>query len=121
MTRESTLNGYKMHFGKMWYNVNKKKGTIVSIIQYYVYNCDDNWNMYKRTVTGVAKASPKEFDIETGKKLARARAEKAAYQEYKEYIIKQLKMNNIEKEALVDRLNRVNGYIEHQKEYIKTF
>ena len=76
------------------------------------------------TTVGVSKLNTEKgdtFDVETGKKLARAKAEKEAFSRFKAELKKFLKWNM----ALDDKLNatieKMNNYIDHQKEYIKTF
>ena len=70
---------------------------------------------------GIARAATEEFDEKKGKQLARARAEKKAYFIYRDVLKKCLKEIRLLDSELVGNLNKVEGYIIHQKEYIKSF
>ena len=86
-------------------------------------------NEVKQTVTAIEKfIVPKlntekgdTFDVETGKKLARAKAEKEAFSRFKAEMKKFLKWNMALDEKISATIEKMDNYIAHQKEYIKTF
>jgi len=85
-----------------------------------VYNKFTN---YKNEVTEIATCAPdEEFDLKTGQRLARSRAEKVAFAQFKGwldhyYIPKRLDEND----EIFELSDRMKQYIEHQENYIKTF
>ena len=71
---------------------------------------------------GVAYCDDKdEYDVEKGKRLARAKAEKEAYAQHKKHIADNIKFLKQVQDTLVYQYEKAQGYIERQKEYIKSF
>lgn len=74
------------------------------------------------TAVGVAKCDDKdEYDVEKGKRVARAKAEKEAYVLHKNHLYDNLAFLKKIQDTLVSNYERTQGYIAHQKEYIKSF
>lgn len=76
------------------------------------------------TTIGVAKCNSSKgdsFDVEKGKKLARAKAEKKAFQLFAKEIKALHKRTKRFLETIETAINKNNEYIGHQKEYIATF
>ncbi len=67
------------------------------------------------------KSAGDTFNVEVGKKIARAKTEKEAFIQFKTILL------NYEKKVFQTRLDiaeaiiTMNSHIEHQKEYIKSF
>lgn len=115
----NNIETFKLQHAALEFKVNEVKQTVTAIEKFIVPEFN-----FKFTTVGVSKLNTEKgdtFDIETGKKLARAKAEKKAFSRFKTEMKKFLKWNI----ALDDKLNatieKMNNYIDHQKEYIKTF
>lgn len=106
------------------YKVNEEKGVVVALIHFYTPLCIDvSADQYINTV-GIArlnKSAGDTFNIEVGKKIARAKAEKEAFIQFKTMLL------NYENKIFQARLDiskaidTMSSHIEHQKEYIKSF
>lgn len=115
----NNIETFKLQHVALEFKVNEVKQTVTAIEKFIVPNLKLMF-----TTVGVSKLNTEKgdtFDVETGKKLARAKAEKEAFSRFKAELKKCLKWNM----ALDDKLNatieKMNNYIDHQKEYIKTF
>lgn len=115
----NNIETFKLQHVALEFKVNEVKQTVTAIEKFIVPKFK-----LKFTTVGVSKLNTEKgdtFDVETGKKLARAKAEKEAFSRFKAELKKFLKLNM----ALDDKLNatieKMNNYIDHQKEYIKTF
>lgn len=115
----NNIETFKLQHVALEFKVNEVKQTVTAIEKFIVPKFK-----FRFTTVGVAKLNTEKgdtFDVETGKKLARAKAEKEAFSRFKAELKKFLKWNM----ALYDKLNatieKMNNYIDHQKEYIKTF
>lgn len=114
----------KLQYKGISYKVNEKKGVVVALANFYTPLCVDiNANQYINTV-GIArlnKSAGDTFNIEVGKKIARAKAEKEAFIQFKTMLL------NYENKIFQARLDiskaidTMSSHIEHQKEYIKSF
>lgn len=69
---------------------------------------------------GIAQAKNEEFNEETGKKLARARAEKEAFVFYSDYLKEKIKKQSDYLESLKVSLENTKKNLKHQKVYIGT-
>ena len=99
--------------------VNEVKQTVTAIEKFIVPKFN-----FKFTTVGVSKLNIEKgdtFDVETGKKLARAKAEKEAFSRFKAEMKKFLKWNMTLDDKLNATIKKMDNYIAHQKEYIKTF
>ena len=115
----NNIETFKLQHVALEFKVNEVKKTVTAIEKFIVPKFN-----FKFTTVGVSKLNTEKgdtFDIETGKKLARAKAEKEAFSRFKAEMKKFLKWNM----ALDDKINatieKMDNYIAHQKEYIKTF
>lgn len=115
----NNIETFKLQHVALEFKVNEVKKTVTAIEKFVIPKF-----RLKFTTVGVSKLNVEKgdtFDVETGKKLARAKAEKEAFSRFKAELKKFLKWNM----ALNDKLNaiieKMDNYIAHQKEYIKTF
>lgn len=115
----NNIETFKLQNVAIEFKVNEVKKTVTAIEKFVIPKF-----RLKFTTVGVSKLNVEKgdtFDVETGKKLARAKAEKEAFSRFKAELKKFLKWNM----ALDDKLNatieKMDNYIAHQKEYIKTF
>lgn len=109
----------KLQHENLIYRVNSYKDVVTAIETFYI----PVFNYRFRTI-GVAiadKEKKDKFDLEIGKKVARAKAEKEAFSRFKSILkihIKKLNEAIYNANATIDRTNK---FINHQKEYIATF
>ena len=106
------------------YKVNEEKGIVVALAYFYTpLSMEVGANQYINTI-GIArlnKSSGDIFNIEVGKKIARAKAEKEAFIQFRTMLL------NYEDKIFQARLDiskvidTMSSHIEHQKEYIKSF
>lgn len=115
----NNIETFKLQHVALEFKVNEVKQTVTAIEKFIVPKFK-----LRFTTVGVSKLNTEKgdtFDVETGKKLARAKAEKEVFSRFKAELKKFLKWNM----ALDDKINatieKMNNYIDHQKEYIKTF
>lgn len=114
----------KLQFRGITYNVNREKGVVVALAYFYTpLSMEVGANQYINTI-GIArlnKSSGDTFNIEVGKKIARAKAEKEAFIQFRTMLL------NYENKIFQARLDiskvidTMSSHIEHQKEYIKSF
>lgn len=114
----------KLQYMDISYKVNEEKGVVVALVNFYTPLCIDvSAEQYINTV-GIArlnKSAGDTFNIEVGKKIARAKAEKEAFIQFKTMLL------NYENKIFQARLDiskaidTMSSHIEHQKEYIKSF
>lgn len=72
-------------------------------------------------ITGMAMAKNEEFNEKTGKRLARARAEKEAYVKYSDYLKEKIRKQTDYLNSLGISLEYTAKNLKHQKVYIGTF
>ena len=114
----------KLQYRDITYKVNEEKGVVVALAYFYIpLSMEVNANQYINTI-GIArldKSAGDTFNIEVGKKIARAKAEKEAFLQFRTMLL------NYEKKVFQARLDiaeaiiTMSSHIEHQKEYIKSF
>lgn len=114
----------KLQFRGITYKVNEEKGVVVALAYFYTpLSMEVGANQYINTI-GIArlnKSTGDTFNIEVGKKIARAKAEKEAFIQFKTILL------NYENKIFQARLDIskaidiMSSHIEHQKEYIKSF
>lgn len=118
---------FKMHFGNIEYTVNETQGVVVAVVDfsipYYYFLSDQDVEIRYRAI-GIARVNREAgdiFDIEKGKKIARAKAEKAAFQQFKQAVVAY--KNRVEKpyRLALDTIQKMNACIQHQEKYIKSF
>lgn len=114
----------KLQYRDITYKVNEEKGVVVALAYFYTpLSMEVGANQYINTI-GIArlnKSTGDTFNIEVGKKIARAKAEKEAFIQFRTMLL------SYEKKVFQARLNiaeaiiTMSSHIEHQKEYIKSF
>lgn len=114
----------KLQFRGITYKVNEKKGVVVALANFRTpLSMEAGANQCINTI-GIArlnKSAGDTFNIEVGKKIARAKAEKEAFTQFRTMLL------NYEKKVFQARLDiaeaiiTMSSHIEHQKEYIKSF
>lgn len=114
----------KLQFRDITYKVNEKKGVVVALANFRTpLSMEAGANQCINTI-GIArlnKSAGDTFNIEVGKKIARAKAEKEAFTQFRTMLL------NYEKKVFQARLDiaeaiiTMSSHIEHQKEYIKSF
>lgn len=114
----------KLQFRDITYKVNEKKGVVVALAYFRTpLSMEAGANQCINTI-GIArlnKSAGDTFNIEVGKKIARAKAEKEAFIQFRTMLL------SYEKKVFQARLNiaeaiiTISSHIEHQKEYIKSF
>ncbi len=114
----------KLQFRDITYKVNEKKGVVVALAYFRTpLSMEAGANQCINTI-GIArlnKSAGDTFNIEVGKKIARAKAEKEAFTQFRTMLL------NYEKKVFQARLDiaeaiiTMSSHIEHQKEYIKSF
>lgn len=134
---------FKLSFGEPKYFVNEEKKIVTCVMDYRLKFPGDDWRMvnalkyisdcyiedkdnmirYEFQVDAQAKLDPQdEFDVEVGKKVARAKAESRAYQ----YVIKQMGQayskfveNLVRMED--EFFKKADSVIEHNNRYLSQF
>lgn len=115
----NNIETFKLQHVALEFKVNEVKQTVTAIEKFVVPKFKIRF-----TTVGVSKLNTEKgdtFDVETGKKLARAKAEKEAFSRFKAELKKFLKWNMAFDDKLNATIKKMNNYIDHQKEYIKTF
>ena len=114
----------KLQFRDITYKVNEKKGVVVALAYFRTPLSMEAGANQCITTIGIArlnKSTGDTFNIEVGKKIARAKAEKEAFTQFRTMLL------NYEKKVFQARLDiaeaiiTMSSHIEHQKEYIKSF
>lgn len=114
----------KLQFRDITYKVNEKKGVVVALAYFRTpLSMEAGANQCINTI-GIArlnKSAGDTFNIEVGKKIARAKAEKEAFILFKTVLL------NYDKKIvqacldIAEAIITMSSNIEHQKEYIKSF
>lgn len=115
----NNIETFKLQHVALEFKVNEVNKTVTAIEKFIV----PKFKLRFITV-GVSKLNTEKgdtFDVETGMKLARAKAEKEAFSRFKAELKKLLKWNMVLDDKLNATIEKMNNYIDHQKEYIKTF
>ena len=114
----------KLQYRDITYKVNEEKGVVVALAYFYTpLSMEVDANQYIHTI-GIArlnKSTGDTFNIEVGKKITGAKAEKEAFIQFRTIL------PNYEKKVfqtyldIAEAIITMSSYIEHQKEYIKSF
>ena len=114
----------KLQFRDITYKVNEEKGVVVALAYFRTpLSMEAGANQCINTI-GIArlnKSAGDTFNTEVGKKIARAKAEKEAFTQFRTMLL------NYEKKVFQARLDiaeaiiTMSSHIKHQKEYIKSF
>lgn len=114
----------KLQFRDITYKVNEKKGVVVALAYFRTPLCMEAGANQCINTIGIAKldkSAGDTFNVEVGKKIARAKAEKEAFIQFKAMLLKyedKLFQARLEMSKAIDTMS---SHIEHQKEYIKSF
>lgn len=116
------------------YHINEKKQTVTCVLTYrirtsltnefIIMSVNNKFYQSKQYIAvGVSYLTPgDEFDVEIGKKIARARAESEMYKNTGEYIQKIMnKVNNEFMNSAMGFLEKCANIIEHNEDYISQF
>lgn len=114
----------KLQFRDITYKVNEEKGVVVALASFYTPLCmEADADQYINTV-GIArlnKSAGDTFNIEVGKKIARAKAEKEAFIQFRTMLLSYEKKVFQARLDIAEAIITMSSHIEHQKEYIKSF
>lgn len=122
--RDDLKECLKLQFRDITYKVNEKKGVVVALAYFRTPLCMEAGANQCINTIGIArlnKSAGDTFNIEVGKKIARAKAEKEAFTQFKAMLLKyedKLFQARLEMSKAIDTMS---SHIEHQKEYIKSF
>ena len=122
--QKAIQEAYKLKCYDLQYKVNEERGTVTAIESFETpfpvwLNCSTHF-----TTIGVARVNKEAgevFNVETGKKLARAKAEKAAFVEFKLMALKYRKIVMQDLQKTDNTIEKMKDCIQHQNEYIKSF
>ena len=114
----------KLKYRGITYKVNEEKGVVVALAYFHTpLSMEAGANQCINTI-GIArlnKSAGDTFNIAVGKKIARAKAEKEAFIQFRTMLL------NYENQIFQARLDiskvidTMSSHIEYQKEYIKSF
>lgn len=114
----------KLQFRDITYKVNEKKGVVVALAYFRTpLSMEANADQYINTI-GIArlnKSAGDTFNIEVGKKIARAKAEKEAFIQFRTMLLSYEKKVFQARLDIAEAIITMSSYIEYQKEYIKSF
>lgn len=114
------MEKFKLKFGGVKYQVDEVKKVVVARLNTYWGTTKDGLNPIH--TIGIARcAKDDKFDIKKGKQLARARAEKDAYIQYRNILGTLMSISVDYLASLKYTINCMKEYIQHQKDYIKQF
>lgn len=114
----------KLQYRGISYKVNEKKGVVIALANFHTPLCmEAGANQCINTIgkAKLNKSAGDTFNIEVGKKIARAKAEKEAFIQFRAMLL------NYENKIFQARLDiskvidTMSSHIEHQKDYIKSF
>lgn len=104
----------KLTFLDCKYSIHEENGVVIAKSSF-------NYLGMKFTTTGIARCAPDIFDINIGKKLARARAERSAYMIARNKVKEAIESISRSVELFNRSLDFFNDCILHQDNYIETF
>lgn len=114
----------KLQFRDITYKVNEKKGIVVALAYFRTpLSMEAGANQCINTI-GIAKLNKSAgdtFNIEVGKKIARAKAEKEAFIQFRTMLLSYEKKVFQARLDIAEAIITMSSHIEHQKEYIKSF
>lgn len=123
-TDKNFTEHYKLRAYDVHYIVSKDTGVVIAkatfgipFMSYYI----EKHSLQTKGIARVNKEAGDTFDVEKGKRLARARAEKEAFIQYKLCLLKQKKEVLRELRKIDNTIDMMNINIQCQNEYIKSF
>lgn len=115
----------KLQFRDITYKVNEKKGIVVALASFYTPLCmGADVDQYIDNIKGIARLNKSvgdTFNVEVGKRIARAKAEKEAFIQFRTMLLSYEKKVFQARLDIAEAIITMNSHIEHQKEYIKSF
>ena len=114
----------KLVFEKCDYVVKENDGVVIALITAHIDKYMKNiWEYFDKVikVTGVARCHRDNFDETTGKKLARAKAERSAYIAARNILRNKLRDINKDISTFNTSIDFFNECIDHQDDYINEF
>lgn len=114
----------KLVFDKCNYVVKENDGVVIALITAHISKYIRNSCRYIDEVikvTGVARCHRDNFDETTGKKLARAKAERSAYIKARNILRDELRDINKDVSTFNTSIDFFNECIDHQDDYINEF
>lgn len=120
---KETKEVYKLKCLKLQYKVNEEEGVVTAIETFFnpIFTQKTPRTFTTIGVAKVNKEAGEVFNVETGKKVARAKAEKEAFIKFKLYALEYKKGVSKFVQKLENTIDKMNTCIQHQKEYIKSF
>lgn len=105
------------------YKVNEEKGIVTAIAEFntplYLKDIVDGHSFTTVGIARVNKDAGDIFDVEKGKRLARAKAEKEAYVKFKLILLKYKEGLSQMSNALEKALDKMKAQIQNQRSYIE--
>ena len=112
----------KLSSSSLKYHVNEKKGTVVAIEEFYFPGYIMGFNANECRAIGIAHVKEGDtFNEETGKRIARAKAEKIAFANYRALLKDYQKTLKRLLKTAENTIIQMNSNIKHQEEYLKSF
>ena len=113
----------KLQYRGITYKVNEEKGVVVALAYFHTpLSMEAGANQCINTI-GIArlnKSAGDTFNIEVGKKIARAKAEKEAFIQFRTMLLSYEKKVFQARLDIAEAIITTSSHIEHQKEYIKS-
>lgn len=105
------------------YKINEEKGIVTAIAEFntplYLKDIVDGHSFTTVGIARVNKDAGDIFDVEKGKRLARAKAEKEAYVKFKLILLKYKEGLSQMSNALEKALDKMKAQIQNQRSYIE--
>lgn len=114
----------KLQFRDITYKVNEEKGVVVALAYFRTpLSMEAGANQCINTIgkAKLNKSAGDTFNIEVGKKIARAKAEKEAFIQFRTMLLSYEKKVFQARLDIAEAIITTSSHIEHQKEYIKSF
>lgn len=114
----------KLQFRDITYKVNEGKGVVVALAYFRTpLSMEAGANQCINTIgkAKLNKSAGDTFNIEVGKKIARAKAEKEAFIQFRTMLLSYEKKVFQARLDIAEAIITMSSHIEHQKEYIKSF
>lgn len=114
----------KLQCRDITYKVNEKEGVVVALANFLTYlgtEYDVNQCINTIGIARINKSAGDTFNVEVGKKIARAKAEKEAFIQFKAMLLNYQKRTIQASLDMEKAINTMSSYIEQQKKYIKSF
>lgn len=125
MERNKNFTEYfKLVTKSIRYTVHEDQGVVVAQAIFTLPVNMDIYGQHDFLTIGISKVNRDAgdvFDEETGKKIARAQAEKEAFVRYKLLVLENKKYLELLLAKVDNTIDRMKANIQHQKDYLKSF